>query len=243
MSPDAERREPAVTSAGHFNAGFEDVPDEYDELRAHGHMAGRRFEHFSRVVASSTGDVLELGCGTGTLLRALAAAHPDRRFHGVEPLGNYVDFAERRAADRGLDNVRFSQGTGEELDAVADAGEAGLVITVDTLHHVFDGPRVVRQVHRAAKRDGRWVAMEPNRVHPYVWAYHVFTDGERTFPSRRFLRHAAAAGWALTDRHTMYLYPSGVPSVPPWAARLEQRLEDLRPLAGAVVLDLVRTGR
>ncbi|SDG08916.1 class I SAM-dependent methyltransferase [Klenkia brasiliensis] len=240
MSPDAVRREPAVTSAGRFNAGFEDVPDEYDELRAHGHMAGRRFEHFSRVVAASAGDVLELGCGTGTLLRALAAAHPDRRFHGVEPLGNYVDFATRRAAERGLGNVRFSQGTGEDLDAVADAGEAGLVITVDTLHHVFDGPRVVRQVHRAARRDGRWVAMEPNRVHPYVWAYHVLTDGERTFPSRRFLRHAAAAGWQLQGRSCMYLFPSGVATVPGWAERLERRFEGFRPTAGAVVLDLLR---
>jgi hypothetical protein len=38
----------------------------------------------------------------------------------------------------------------------------------------------------------------------------------------------------------MYLFPSAVATVPPWADRLERRTERLRPLAGAVVLDLIR---
>jgi SAM-dependent methyltransferase len=235
----AEERAPAEPTTP-FNASYDDTPEEYDELRDQGHMSRRRLEFFSQVVARTPGLVAELGCGTGTLLRHLAARFPDRSFVGVEPLPNYVDFAAERAAVMGLTNIRFAAATGEELTSVVAPASAGLVITVDALHHVTDLDRVVQQAFTVTRHDGRWWSMEPNRVHPYVLAYHVLTDGERTFPARDFLRRARDAGWQLVGRRTMYLYPSGVRAVPPFAERLERRLERNVLLAGAVVHDLVR---
>jgi SAM-dependent methyltransferase len=226
---------------GPLNASFDDEPERYDDLRAAGHMARRRAEHFRQVVGRVPGQVVELGCGTGTLLRRLATVHPDRSFLGVEPLPNYVEFARERAAAAGLRNVRFESAPGEELDSVVPPGAAGLVISVDSLHHVVDLDRVVAAVRTATAVDGRWFAMEPNRVHPYVWTYHVLTEGERTFASRDFLRRARQQGWALVNRRRMFIYPSGVRAVPAWAARLELELEANRLLSGAVVHDLVRT--
>ena len=236
-------RDPATSGGGDpqpYNAGFDDVPQAYDELRAAGHMARRRVDFFSRVVAQTPGPVLELGSGTGTLLRALAARHPDRTFLGVEPLANYVDFATERARATGTTNVRFAVGEGEHLGRVAEPGAAGLVISVDTLHHVRDLDRVVQEVTTATAPRGRWRAMEPNRAHPYVWAYHVLTRGERTFPARDFLRRVRRAGWHLDGRQTLFAYPAAVRSVPPWAAAVEDVLERYRPTAGAIALDLVR---
>lgn len=233
----ADRERPGPSC---LNASFDDRPDAYDELRASGHMARRRVEFFLEVVDGSPGTVVELGCGTGTLLRHLARARPERSFVGVEPLENYVRFARERARDAGLTNVRFEVGTGEELTSAVPGGGAGLVISVDALHHVHDLDRVLAQVAAASAPGVRWVAMEPNRLHPYVAAYHLLTPGERTFPVRDFLRRARSAGWELHDRRTLFLYPSGVQRVPGWAARLETRLEGWRPLAGGVVLDLRR---
>ena len=226
-----------------LNAGFDDRPDEYDVLRSSGHMARRRAEHFAAVVAAVPGAVLEIGCGTGTLLHGLAARFPDRQFLGVEPLPGYVEFARERAAADGLQNLRFAVGTAESLGpAVADAG-VGLLISVDALHHVTDLDATVREAARAVAPGGRWHAMEPNRIHPYVWIYHTVTEGERTFPVAPFLRSARAAGWRLAGRGSRFLVPSGVQRLPGWAQRLERRAERLRPLAGAVVLDLVRGGQ
>jgi SAM-dependent methyltransferase len=223
-----------------LNASYDDAPEEYDELRDQGHMARRRVDFFSRVVGRTPGLVTELGCGTGTLLRRLAARFPDRSFLGVEPLPNYVDFATERAAAMGLTNVRFAAATGEELTSVVAPGSVGLLISVDALHHVTDLDRVVRQAFAVTRHDGRWWSMEPNRVHPYVLAYHVLTAGERTFPAREFLRRSRDAGWQLVGRRTMYLYPSGVREVPAVGQRLERRLERSILLAGAVVHDLVK---
>jgi ubiquinone/menaquinone biosynthesis C-methylase UbiE len=224
-----------------FNAGFDDRPDEYDRMRSDGHMARRRLAYFTEVVARCSGDVLELGCGTGTLLRGLAAAHPDRRFVGIDPLAGYVDYAGKLAREEGLDNVRFLAGTGEELDGLLPAGSVGLVISVDALHHVTDLDRVVAAVHRVTDDGGRWRAMEPNRWHPYVWLYHTLTRGERTFPVGDFLRRARRAGWTLAGRSLMFAVPSGVAALPPLLARAERTLERVPPLAGGIVLDLTRT--
>jgi SAM-dependent methyltransferase len=236
MTQDADRPVPPR------NAAFDDDPDGYDALRAHGHMARRRHDHLSAAVAATPGHVLELGSGTGTLLRDLAARHPDRVFRGVEPLPAYVEYARERARRDGLTNVRFDVGVGEDLAAVVPDGWADLVLTVDTLHHVVDGSRVVREVARAAVPGGRWLAMEPNRQHPYVWLYHTLTPGERTFPPGRFLRVAAAGGWRLHARGRMFVVPSGVDRLPGWAARAERALERLPVVSGAVVLDLRRAG-
>jgi ubiquinone/menaquinone biosynthesis C-methylase UbiE len=230
---------PAVPGAP-LNAAFDDLPEAYDDLRAGGHMARRRLAFFSTVVQRSPGPVVELGCGTGTLLRQLAAAHPHRTFLGVEPLPNYVEFARERAAALDLGNVRFEAAPGESLGQVVPPASAGLVISVDALHHVVDLDRVVDQVFTATRENGRWVTMEPNRVHPYVLAYHVLTHGERTFDAGDFLARARARGWCLVRRRLMYTYPSGVAAVPTWAARLELNLERSRVLAGAIVHDLVR---
>ena len=223
-----------------LNGSFDDVPEEYDDLRAAGHMARRRAAFFSMAVHRTPGPVVELGCGTGTLLRELAAAHPDRSFLGIEPLANYVEFARQRAAAQGLGNVRFEAAPGETLGSVVAPGSAGLFITVDALHHVQDLDRVIDEVFTATRPDGRWVAMEPDRLHPYVLAYHVLTAGERTFPARDFLRRAQARGWALVRRKRLFIFPSGVVSVPGWAERMERRLERRRFVAGAVVHELVR---
>ncbi|MGY1731903.1 class I SAM-dependent methyltransferase [Geodermatophilus sp. SYSU D01045] len=227
--------------AAPLNAGFDGDPGGYDDLRAWGHMALRRHDYFDEVVRATPGPVLELGSGTGTLLRALAARHPDRTFLGVEPLDAYVDYARERAHRDGLGNVRFEVGAGEDLGAVVPDRWAGLVLTVDTLHHVVDGQRVTRELARATRPGGRWRAMEPNRQHPWVWLYHVLTPGERTFPPGRFLRVAGQAGWRLRGRERMFVVPSGTPPLPAWAARAERALERLPVVSGAVVHDLVRS--
>lgn len=225
-----------------LNASFDDDPDGYDALRAVGHMARRRHEHLAAAVRATPGPVLELGCGTGTLLRDLAARFPDRTFVGVEPLASYVDYARERAGRDGLANVRFEQGVGERLAGLVPAGWAGLVLSVDALHHVVDGNRVVRELAAVSAPGARWLAMEPNRQHPYVWLYHVLTPGERTFPVRRFLRVAAAAGWRLQGRERLFVVPSGVARLPERAARAERVLERLPVVSGAVVLDLRNAG-
>ena len=230
--------------SGPFNAEFDDQPQRYDEMRASGHMTRRRTELFDAVLDQTPGLVLELGSGTGTLLRALARTHPDRTMVGVEPLEGYAAFAnaaakaERDPASSG--SVHVEVGVGEQMPGCVEPGSVDLMISVDALHHVADVDQVVAEVTRVTAPGARWVAMEPNRLHPYVLAYHVLTPGERVFRPGPFLTAVRRAGWSLRARRRVFAYPSTVAAVPGWAARAERVLERVAPLSGAVVLDLVK---
>jgi ubiquinone/menaquinone biosynthesis C-methylase UbiE len=238
--PRRSERPPRPERTAPLNSSFDDAPDAYDELRAAGHMSRRRADLVAELLRRSPGTVVELGSGTGTLLRELAGRFPDRRFVGVEPLPNYVTFAREQASAAGLGNVAFEEGTGEALGSVVPAGSADVALSIDALHHVRDLDQVLAQLAEVAAPGAHWYAMEPDRLHPYVWAMHVLTEGERTFPSRDFLKRAARAGWRLESRRRLFIYPSGVRRVPPWAERVEQRLEGVPGISGALLMDLVR---
>lgn len=49
---------------------------------------------------------VDLGCGDGSFLVEMAAAHPERNFLGVERLGGRVDKTAQRLAERAITNAR-----------------------------------------------------------------------------------------------------------------------------------------
>lgn len=53
---------------------------------------------------------LEVGCGTGEFLVALAEEHPDRLYLGVDISTQSVNFGARLAHEAGLDNILFVRG-------------------------------------------------------------------------------------------------------------------------------------
>ena len=63
-------------------------------------------------------DVLDLGCGDGTT--AIPAARRGANVLGVDIARNLVDAGNKRAAEAGLDNLRFQQGDASELTDLAD---------------------------------------------------------------------------------------------------------------------------
>lgn len=221
-----------------LNASHDDDPDGYDDQRSAGWLAERRHAMFLSHVDRSEGTVVELGSGTGTLLRALAGSRPDREFVGIEPLPNYVEFANGKAREQGLANVRFAVGTGERPPADLVDSPAGLLINVDTLHHVVDEAAVAREMFRLTRPGATWVVMEPNRWNAYMALYHAVTPGERNFRSGSFLRRAEGAGWTVTAPAYVLAIPGAIPEPPAWAKRVERLSERIPVVGGAVVLQL-----
>jgi len=222
-----------------LNAGHDDDPDRYDQLRG-GWLNKRRTQHFHDVVATHRPDVVvEVGCGTGRMLTELAMRAPRTQFIGVEPLGDYVRYARELVRSAGVSNVELHEGTGEALDQVVRAGVADLVISSDVLHHVVSLPDVVRAVRATARPGSTWSIVEPSAANPYVAAFQAFTTGERNFGARAFLRAAGAQGWRLQKRGRMFLIPAAIVEPPRWLVGLEHRLERVPVLSGAVTMELV----
>ena len=73
--------------------------------------------------------VIDVGCGTGTLLRALMANCPEAGFIGAEPFINGVASLLRHIEDGGLSNIRiWDDDVRLILDGMAEGGLAGAYV-------------------------------------------------------------------------------------------------------------------
>ncbi len=108
-----------------------------------------------------TARVLDLGCGHGMVLRALAAQGFTGLYRGVDFSPTLLDIA-RRHTPSGLD-VRFVQAdltTPEWVNAVAEAAPYDVVLAFAVLHHLPGADlrqRLVRQIAALLRPGGRFL--------------------------------------------------------------------------------------
>ncbi len=119
-------------------------------------------------------DYLEVGCGTGFVLRAVHEAHPGARCVGVEPFEAALEVAGRR-----LDGVELRRGDAASLgeDSAFDA-----VGTFDVLEHIPDDEEALAAIARALRPGGVLLATVPQ--HPWLWS----DADERAEHVRRYRR-------------------------------------------------------
>ncbi|HZI44268.1 MAG TPA: class I SAM-dependent methyltransferase, partial [Ilumatobacter sp.] len=111
-------------------------------------------------------DVLDLGCGDGTT--AIPAARRGADVVGVDIARNLVDAGNKRAADEGLDNVRFQQG---DACALIDLADDRFDLLVSIFGAMF-APRpfdVANEMVRVTRPGGRivmgnWIPGDPTLV-------------------------------------------------------------------------------
>ena len=123
---------------------------------------GRSFKDgIARLAEVGTGqDVLDLGCGTGTLLQALVARQPDGRYVGLDPDPQVLARARRRLTGA---TVELLEGYGEELPFEADTFD--LVVSTLMFHHLTDAAKqaTLAEVGRVLRPAGRLLLVDFGR--------------------------------------------------------------------------------
>lgn len=159
-----------TTEAG----GPEDIRDFFDRLAPRYrecHGSGERLLRYRlRIIRRLLGDaergsLMEIGCGTGLHLFALAAEF--RRLHGTDLSPEMIRQAEQsRIGHPCSARIHLSADPAETLASVDDA-TADVVLCVGALEHMPDKPAVLRQVQRVLRRGGAFLCLTPNA--DYVW--------------------------------------------------------------------------
>lgn len=123
---------------------------EFDELRWKTHRQKVVYRHTAALtlLPASTTSVLDVGCGDGLWLGLAHDARPGIECTGVDFSQNAVD-----AATSNHPKCRFFR-----ADAINDAlpfrdGSFDTVVALDVLEHVFQPHRLLREMHRVARRD------------------------------------------------------------------------------------------
>lgn len=105
-------------------------------------------------------DYLEIGCGTGCVLRAVEAAFPGARTVGSEAQAAGLEYAARRVQrSRLLQMDAASIPFRDEFDALG---------CFDVLEHVEEDRRVLAQCFLALRRGGGIALTVPQ--HPFLWS-------------------------------------------------------------------------
>ena len=130
------------------------------------HYQNRVVEHFETF---GGGDSLDVGCGTGWLVRTLAARFPGNRAWGVDLSGGMLRAARAGARHEGLESVLFVNADSAHLPFVPRAFD---VITCTASFHHYPDPLAVLQAWRRILRPGgRLLLLESCTSYWPIWLY------------------------------------------------------------------------
>jgi SAM-dependent methyltransferase len=131
--------------------------------------------------------MLEIGCGTGTVLSAL------RRLPNVDLTGSEIYLSGLRHARRRLPEIEFIQ-----LDAthMPFEREFDVVGAFDVLEHIKDDEQVMRNVHHALQDGGVFLATVPQ----YAWMWSELDElvhHQRRYSRRELVEKLQRTGFDL----------------------------------------------
>ncbi len=101
------------------------------------------------------GAILDVGCGTGKLLRSASQRFPGAKLLGVDAAIEMVKQAQKSTPDG---TIQFQQATAEELPF--PDGSFDLVFSTMTFHHWQNQGRGAAEVARVLTPSGRWLLAE-----------------------------------------------------------------------------------
>jgi len=122
--------------------------------------------------------MLEVGCGTGSVLRFLSQRRPALELCGADASDRAVELAARRAARARILRLDANQ--------LPFDGEFDLAGAFDVIEHLDDDVGALREMRRAVRPGGGVLVMVPQ--HPRLWSrYDEFAGHKRRY-RRRELR-------------------------------------------------------
>jgi ubiquinone/menaquinone biosynthesis C-methylase UbiE len=141
---------------------------------------------------SSPRAILDVGCGTGRLLRTAEERFAGARLEGVDAAEGMIEQAKEAAGEGS--RIRFQLGTAEHLPF--PDSEFDLVFSTMTFHHWADQRQSIVEIARVMTPSGRWILADFVATGVLRYIRRLFRL--RQFPERKELdAMLAAAGLAV----------------------------------------------
>ena len=137
--------------------------------------------YVARAGLADSQDILELGCGWGSLSLWLADRFPHSRITGVSHSRTQKAFIDAEAARRGLGNLVIV--TSDMNDFVIPPGGYDRVVSVEMFEHMKNWPRLFASIARGLRPRGKFF------LHIFThrqFAYHFVARDDTDWMSRYF---------------------------------------------------------
>jgi ubiquinone/menaquinone biosynthesis C-methylase UbiE len=171
--------------------------------RLHHEIADRTAD-VALAVAPSPARILDVGCGTGYLLRLLASRYPEAaELAGVDPAPGMIKVAAASAAPgapAGDERLKFSAGVAEQLPY--QDGSFDLVVSVTSFDHWSDQLAGLRECHRVLVPGGHLVLVD--QLSSWLVPTLIFSRSGKARTKGRAGRLVGAAGFGSVAWHGVY---------------------------------------
>ena len=130
----------------------EDYVEQWGELLLH-----KKIPEFCHLLPSET--VLDIGCGSGAAVRAIANNLTTGHVTGIDPTAKMLEIAtELTVKDKSSQRVTFLLAGAEKIPVESESCD--LVLAVNTLHHWVNVNEGLNEVLRILKPSGRFVSVD-----------------------------------------------------------------------------------
>jgi ubiquinone/menaquinone biosynthesis C-methylase UbiE len=164
--------------------------------RLHHQIADRTAE-LALTLTPAPRRILDVGCGTGYLLRQLAVRCPNAELTGIDPAPAMIE-AARAAA--GEDRLRLLAGTAEELPW--PAGTFDLVVSTTSFDHWADQRAGLAQCARVLAPGG-WLVLT-DQFSAWLSPTLIGSRRHKARTRRRATRLLTAAGFQTIQWHNLH---------------------------------------
>jgi len=178
-------------------------------------------------------DILELGCGWGSLTLWMGANYPESRITAVSNSASQREFIEAQAADRGLSNIRVITA---DINAFTPESNFDRIVSVEMFEHMRNWESLLARAHSWLRDQGTiflHVFSHKRYFYPFETEGHhnwmgrsFFTGG--MMPSHDLLDHLETdftleRRWEVDGRHYAQ-------TAEHWLENIESRRRELLPI-------------
>lgn len=152
-----------------------------------------------RAQLSDRQDVLELGCGWGSLTLWMAEKYPNSKILGVSNSSSQREYILKRAQERGLKNVEIIT---QDMNHFQTDRRFDRVVSVEMFEHMRNVPMLLERISNWMKLDGKlFVHIFSHRKHSYLFEDRDASD----WMSRYFFTGGMMPSHELYRQFNQYL--------------------------------------
>ena len=126
---------------------------------------------FMKIVLTQEKDqkILDIGCGTGWLLRQIVKSREHITAIGIDISSNMIAAAKRAAAQENITNLEFIQGNWEDIDlSILSGKNISMVFCTSVFHYFIDPGIATKRMYESLSNGGHFFLLERDKADSHL---------------------------------------------------------------------------